>query len=144
MCLLVLGSNPDVSIERSDVMYMGNINHRLCLEVFSMADVMLHLAWLDHCPNVVVEAISQKCPVICTDSGGTKELVGTGGLIIPETTQYKYELTDYDNPYSLDLSVLSKVDLEGLVVDLDNIDLQKSADQYEKVLFDNENIFVSP
>lgn len=142
-CLLVLGSNPDVSVERPDIFYMGNIKHNLCLEAFAISDVMIHLAWLDHCPNVVVEAISQKCPVICTDSGGTKELVGNGGLVVPETTQYKYELTDYDNPYSLDLSMLSKVCVEDLSVDMSKIDLQKSADQYEKVLFNNENIFFS-
>ena len=109
-----------------------------------MADAMIHMAWLDHCPNVVVEAISQDCPVICTDSGGTKELVGSGGLVVPETTQYNFELTDYDDPYAIDLSGLSKTILEELEVDKDNIDLEKSADEYEKVLAGNENIFFSP
>ena len=62
---------------------------------------MLHMAWLDHCPNVVVEALSQDCPVICTDSGGTKEIVQKNGMIIPESTPYEYELLNYDKPYSL-------------------------------------------
>ena len=143
-CLVVLGSNPDHVVQRKDVVYTGNINHNLCLQVYSMADAMIHMAWLDHCPNVVVEAISQDCPVICTDSGGTKELVGSGGLVVPETTQYNFELTDYDDPYAIDLSGLSKTILEELEVDKDNIDLEKSADEYEKVLAGNENIFFSP
>ena len=143
-CLVVLGDNPDFVLERPDIIYTGNINHNLCLQAYSMSDAMIHLAWLDHCPNVVVEAISQNCPVICTDSGGTKELVGSGGFVIPETVQYNFELTDYDNPYSLDLSILSKVDLQDLEIDNSNIDLQNSADAYERILVGNENILVSP
>ena len=106
-----------------------------------MSDAMIHLAWLDHCPNVVVEAVSQGCPVICTDSGGTKEIIGEGGLVIPETRQYNYELTNYDDPYSLDLSLLKKVQIESLEVDKSKVDLQVSADEYEKVLSNNANIF---
>ena len=140
-CLIVLGSNPDHVVERSDVIYFGNINHGLCLQVYAMSDAMIHLAWLDHCPNVVVEAVSQGCPVICTDSGGTKEIIGEGGLVIPETRQYNYELTNYDDPYSLDLSLLKKVQIESLEVDKSKVDLQVSADEYEKVLSNNANIF---
>ena len=113
---------PDYVVSHPDVIYVGHLPHDICLQVYHISDWMIHLAWLDHCPNVVVEAISQKCPVICTDSGGTKELVGNGGLVVPETTQYKYELTDYDNPYSLDLSMLSKVCVEDLSVDMSKID----------------------
>ena len=99
-----------------------------------MADCMIHLAWLDHCPNVVVEAISQDCPVVCSASGGTKELVGSGGFIVPETETYNFELTDYDDPYPLDLSCLREVNIQDLSVCKDHIDLQKTADQYEKIL----------
>lgn len=143
-CLVVLGSNPDFVLDRPDIIYTGNINHGLCLQAYSMSDAMIHLAWLDHCPNVVVEAISQKCPVICTDSGGTKEIVGEGGFVLPETEQYNFELTDYDSPYSLDLSLLKKISVEDLEVDCSKIDLLNVADAYERVLVGNENILVSP
>tara|TARA_Y100000992_G_scaffold290299_1_gene245680 strand:+ start:281 stop:1201 length:921 start_codon:yes stop_codon:yes gene_type:complete len=133
-CLIVMGSNPDYVIERPDIIYTGNIKHSLCLEIYSMSDAMIHLAWLDHCPNVVVEAISQKCPVICTDSGGTKEIVGNSGLVIPETQPYNFELTDYDDPYPIDLSMLEEFDLSQIEVNSKNICLQKVADEYEKIL----------
>ncbi len=133
-CLVVMGSTPDHVVRRPDIFYTNNLKHSLCLEVFSMADCMIHLAWLDHCPNVVIEALSQDCPVICSDSGGTKELVGDGGFIVPETTQYSFELTDYDNPYPIDLNCLKEVKIQDLIVCKDHIDLQKTADQYEKIL----------
>lgn len=133
-CLVVMGSNPDHVVERPDIIYTGNIRHDLCLEAYAMSDAMIHLAWLDHCPNVVVEALSQKCPVICTDSGGTHEIVGQSGLVIPELHQYNYELTNYDDPYPLDLSSLSSFEPSGIEVSTENICLQKVADAYEKIL----------
>ncbi len=133
-CLIVMGSNPDYVIERSDIIYTGNIKHSLCLEIYAMSDAMIHLAWLDHCPNVVVEAISQKCPVICTDSGGTKEIVENSGLVIPEIQPYNFELTDYDDPYPIDLSMLEEFDLSQIEVNSKNICLQKVADEYENIL----------
>ena len=133
-CLVVMGSNPDHVVRRPDIFYTNNLRHALCLEVFAMSDCMIHLAWLDHCPNVVVEALSQDCPVICSESGGTKELIGTGGFIVPELTKYSYELADYDDPYPLDLSCLKEVNIQDLNVCKDHIDLQKTADQYEKIL----------
>ena len=143
-CLVVLGSNPDFVVGRPDIIYTGNIKHDLCLQAYAMSDAMIHLAWLDHCPNVVVEALSQKCPVICTDSGGTKEIVASGGFILPEPEQYNFELTDYDSPYSLDLSLLQNLSVEDLEVDGSKIDLLNTADAYERILVGNENILVSP
>jgi glycosyltransferase involved in cell wall biosynthesis len=85
------------------IAYLGSIPHDQCLAIYRRCDYMIHLAWLDHCPNVVVESLSQGCPVICTDSGGTKEVVKDSGIIIPETTPYEYDLLDFDSPYALNL-----------------------------------------
>ena len=75
----------------------------------------------------MIEALSQNCPVICTDSGGTKEIVKQNGIIIPESKQYNYELTDYDNPYDLDLNVM---DLPEIKVDNAYLDIKKIAQKY--------------
>lgn len=111
--LLVLGEVPDdvwdeikkvypfPSPER--IAWLGNKSHEVCMSIYARCDYMIHLAWLDHCPNVVIEALSQDCPVICTDSGGTSEIVKDNGIVIPETTPYEFDLLDYDKPYALDL-----------------------------------------
>lgn len=131
-CLIVMGSSPDYDAKDKDVFYTGNVPHTVCLEVYSMADWMIHLAWLDHCPNVVVEALSQNTPVICTASGGTPELVKKSGIIIPETTSYNFELCDYDNPPGLEIGSFS---LEDINIDnRDDLSISTVADQYEKVL----------
>ena len=125
--LVILGNNPDYIVESPNIFYCGQKSHQSCLEIYSAANWMIHLAWLDHCPNVVVEALSQNCPVICTDSGGTKEIVRGNGIILPETRSYRYQLTDYDNPPALDLdSVL----LKDTPVYNSYLEINKVASQY--------------
>jgi len=130
-CLVVMGSAPDFTVEDSDVFYTGSIAHDLCLEVFAMADWMIHLAWLDHCPNVVVEALSQNCPVICSSSGGTQEIVKGNGLILPEKEIYNFDLLDYDKPYKLSVIPL---DLPDIQVDNSHLDIKQVAQKYIRVL----------
>jgi glycosyltransferase involved in cell wall biosynthesis len=62
-------------------------NHqKFTCKVFAVADWMIHLAWADHCPNVVVEALSQGTPIICGEVGGTKEMIAHGayGVVLKD------------------------------------------------------------
>jgi len=95
--LLILGSNPDAILPKQDVYYLGQQPQDVFIQVFAASNWMLHLAWLDHCPNVVVESLSQGTPVICTDTGGTKELVQEHGIILREEP-YEFGLVYYDDP----------------------------------------------
>lgn len=101
--LIVLGSNP-IKVADPHIFYAGSQPYEVCLEIFSAANWMLHLAWLDHCPNTVVESLSQGTPVICSEHGGTKELVQGYGVILKEEKQYNFELTNYDDPPKIDVS----------------------------------------
>ncbi len=96
-CLFILGANPDVMVTDPHVFYTGSQPLEVYMQVFAVADWMIHLAWADHCPNVIVEALSQGTPVICSEVGGTKELIGAYGMILKEAP-YDFELFDYDNP----------------------------------------------
>ena len=101
--LIVLGSNP-VQVADPHIFYAGSQPHEVCLEIFSAANWMLHLAWLDHCPNTVVEALSQGTPIICSEQGGTKEIVQGYGIVLKENSDYNFELTNYDDPPKLDVT----------------------------------------
>lgn len=135
--LIVMGGNPDHIVNDKDVYYTGSIPHNMCLEIFSAADWMIHLAWLDHCPNTVVEALSQNCPVICTNSGGTSEIVTKNGIVISESTPYNFELADYDNPYEISLNAFEASWIEDKVkVNNNHLDIRIIAQKYEKVFLD--------
>jgi len=133
--MIVMGKNPDVIVEKphlqNSIIFTGNLSHQQCLEIYRHSDWMIHLAWLDHCPNVVVEALSQGCPVICTDSGGTAEIVKENGIVIPEIKPYKFELTDYDNPYEINIK---KIDLDKIEVSCQYLDIENVARKYLEIM----------
>jgi glycosyltransferase involved in cell wall biosynthesis len=134
-CLVVLGSNPDYHVADKGVFYAGSIRHDLCAEVYAVADWMIHMAWLDHCPNVVVEAIAQGCPVLCSSEGGTKELVsrGNNGRVIADAEPYDCTLSDYDDPPRVPLDKLPK--LPAMRAQPYTVDIVECAKKYEEALF---------
>ena len=125
--LLILGNNPDYIQRDRNVFYLGHMPHEICLQIYSIASWFIHLAWIDHCPNVVVEALSQNCPVICSDSGGTKEIVGSNGVMIPEKNPYNFELVDYDKPFDIDIEIN---DLPNIVVKNSHLDIELVYSKY--------------
>lgn len=130
-CLIVMGSNANIT--ESDVYVTGNLPHEICLQIMKSADWMFHLAWLDHCPNTVVEALTCNLPVICSEDGGTKELVGDYGIVLKETNKYQFELTEYEKPPALNLNQV--IDLpDRVALGSHNVsDIKKVAELYLKV-----------
>lgn len=61
----------------------------------------MHLAWLDHCPNVVVDAVACGCTVICSSAGGTKEVAGNDAIIIKED-DWDYRPVELYKPPTMD------------------------------------------
>lgn len=128
-CLFVLGNNPDVMTSDPHVFYAGSQPYEVYSQIFAISNWMLHLAWADHCPNVVIESLSQGTPVICSKIGGTRELVNEFGLILTED-DYHYELYDYDKPPSIDVTqvkFLPKKEELGPSID---IDIKNIVNQY--------------
>ena len=67
------------------------------------SNVFLHLAWLDHCPNVVVDALACGCKIICSSSGGTKEIAGPNAILIEEE-EWDFKPLDLYNPPLMNFS----------------------------------------
>ena len=134
--LLIMGNNPDTLIQDKNIFYLGPVPHSVCLQVYAISDWMIHLSWRDHCPNVVIEALSQGCPVICTTSGGTKELVKNNGIIINDTDDENIDplIFDYDDPPPINLE---KIDLKRPIIDFNLLPtIQKSYNSYMKIFME--------
>jgi len=72
--LIILGEQDEYG--SSDTIYsLGNVHPNDIDRYYQCADVYIHLSWLDHCPNTVVEAIANGLPVLCSNQGGTREIV---------------------------------------------------------------------
>lgn len=128
-CLIILGSNPDVIVADPHIFYTGSLSSDEYMQVYAISNWMLHTAWADHSPNVVVEALSQGTPVICSEIGGTKELVGGFGVVFKEQ-EYNYELYDYDNPPIVDIKQISRLPEKNTLGSHSDIDIKNIAKKY--------------
>ena len=107
--------------------------------MYSQYDAMIHLSWLDWCPNTVVEALACGLPVLCSHNGGTKELVRDNGIVIKLEEDYiPGTEVDLTNPPEVDRNII----VEGLLklVEIpkdftrDDLRIENVAKQYYNIL----------
>lgn len=89
------------------VVFVGECNQETIGSYLKAATAMVHIVYLDACPNSVVEAVSARCPVICTDQGGTKELVEDWPHWVVQDKPFKYEPVNLSSPPKIDREVLA-------------------------------------
>jgi len=77
------------------IKYLGALPPHELPKYYRGADVMLHFAYTDWCPNTVVEGIASGLPVITTHNGGTPELIRGCGFIIKSDPDYDMEFTNF-------------------------------------------------
>jgi len=91
------------STQSQNIILFPKIAHDKLPEIYATADAMVHLSWLDWCPNTVVEGLASGLPVLCSHNGGTKELVKDNGIILTLEEDYQMGTTvDLYNPPIVD------------------------------------------
>ena len=126
--LVVAGEHPDHDASATGrVIYAGNLRWDHLISIMKIASTFIHLAWLDHCPNVVVDARACGCKVICSSTGGTKEVAGKNSIIIEED-EWDFSPTELYNPPSLDFyrsrpatEAVSSIDIKSVCSDYTSI-----------------------
>ena len=101
-CLVIAGK-PDYIITEPNIFYVGNIEYEKLLSLYKRSKYFLHLAWLDHCPNVVIDARASGCKIVCSSAGGTREIAGLDATIIMED-EWDYKPTKLYSPPKMDFS----------------------------------------
>jgi len=103
-CLVVAGRvNEREKIRYKNVYYLGDLDYEPLLRLYKSSKYFLHLSWLDHCPNVVVDAKAAGCKIICSSAGGTAELATEGDIVIEEDV-WDFEPVELYNPPPLNFS----------------------------------------
>lgn len=126
-CLVVAGENPDFAVGNERIIYCGNLSWPDLISLFKRASHFIHLAWLDHCPNVVIDARAAGCHIICSSSGGTPEICGKNSTVILEEV-WDFKPTKLYSPPKMDFSKEVKVTFDS------DIDIVNTAEEYMKVL----------
>ena len=94
-------------IDDHRIKFLGDLNWESMISCMKASSKFIHLSWLDHCPNVVVDANACGCTVFCSSSGGTREIAGKGAVIIEEDDWNMIPVALY-NPPNLNFSKLVK------------------------------------
>lgn len=76
----------DLGLQDS-IVILGNVPNSQTRQLYKYAKAFILASlstrtWQEQCPYVIMEALTFDCPVICTASGGNKELAGDAGLIV--------------------------------------------------------------
>jgi glycosyltransferase involved in cell wall biosynthesis len=143
--LQIIGDTGGVNVNYNFVKCIGDVNHSEINNYLENADLFLHLAWLDNCPNSVIEAIGARVPVVCSNIGGTREIIEAtqGGIVSMCDPNVDYsQLVDLHNPpkpnYDILVSDIIKLfeDYGNIVNKLDTqaIDIRTTAIKYVDVL----------
>ena len=102
--LMVAGYvKPQDQIQHPNIKYLGDVSQNFLYSIYKRSKYFLHLAWLDHCPNVVVDARACECKIICSSAGGTIEIAGNDSIIIEEE-EWDFQPTQLYSPPKLDFS----------------------------------------
>lgn len=128
-CLIVAGNvDGNERIQHNRVFYIGEVSETVLLRLYKTSKYLIHLAWLDHCPNVVVDAKAAGCKIICSSAGGTAELT-TWGDVIVEEDEWNFDPLELYNPPPLDFSKKIVKKDGNLCYNMDEV-----AKKYEKFL----------
>ena len=125
-CLVVAGNNPDHVIEHERVFYSGNLSWEQLIGLYKRSEFFIHLALMDHCPNVVVDARASGCKIVCSDSGGTKEIAGSDAVVVKDM-EWDYAPFTLYKPPGLNFSQILKSGIDS------NLDVKYSAEQYIRI-----------
>ena len=126
-CLVVAGENPDSRVEDKRIFYADHLSWEDMISLMKRSKFFIHLAWLDHCPNVVIDARAAGCHIICSSSGGTKEIAGKNSTIILEE-EWDFSPTKLYNPPKMDFSRIYDIKSDS------DIDIKNVSKKYLDVL----------
>lgn len=106
--LYMIGSGISKKYNSKYIHILGEKTEEETIGIMKSCKYLLHLCHIDSCPNVVVEGISCGLNVLCTNLGGTPEIVGNDGVILDVDKMWdgKYLPSTYKLD-SLDLEIVA-------------------------------------
>ena len=129
--LLIAGENVDdfiKEIKDDRIKILGNLTWEQMISCLKCTGNFIHLAWLDHCPNVVVDAKACGCTLHISNSGGTPELIGPTDFLY-EDCMFDFSPVELYNPPRMTLKSIENNSLKNV-----DLSIKAVAQRYYDVL----------
>jgi len=151
-CLWIAGDTINSGMDRNkmkkifsenNINRLGEIKQSKISRYLKLCDAVIHICWVDVCPNSVVESICSGKTVICNNVGGTQEIVmPSGGIVCDIDEPYDLKPVDLYNPPKIDVNIVANAMKESIKqkndICLDHVEIGNIAKQYmaffEKIL----------
>ena len=98
------------------IYYLGELSYQNLVCLYQRSSTFVHLAYLDHCPNVVVDAQAAGCRIICSSTGGTHEVVDNGIIILED--EWDFKPCELYNPPKMDFSKTKEIAIHRDFIDI--------------------------
>jgi glycosyltransferase involved in cell wall biosynthesis len=115
------------SFNDNRIVYVGDLGWSHLISLMKACSNFVHMALLDHCPNVVVDAAASGCKIHCASSGGTHEIVSAGSRIVKDI-EWDFLPFELYNPPLLNFDNIETTSLSK------NLDINHVAEKYIDVL----------
>jgi len=120
---------------KDGIIYIPHIDNEELPKYLRTGDIYLYLSWIDNCPNSVIEAISCGLPVICSNQGGTNEIIKLtrGGIIVKADNELDFSNIYLDNPPKPNYKEI----IEAMLKMSNNLEKYKKEIKFEEIDIDN-------
>jgi glycosyltransferase involved in cell wall biosynthesis len=125
-------------IVHSSIVYAGWVQDTVLEQLLAKCSFGLHLAWLDWCPNTVVEYLCNGMSVLYSSGGGTRHVVQDNGISFIDK-EWDFKPHKLYSPPKIDIDHVADkiIDLTKIKnVNSGHVDIRNIANQYS--LFFNE------
>ncbi len=120
------------------IMYLGMVAPETARYLISKSIALIHFDRYDWCPNLVIGAIYDRIPVICSNFGGTPEITGKNGLIIkefPEDLPQNLDGIEFvknaNFPSELFKEIIYEIQIKGINISINKVyDINDTAKEY--------------
>lgn len=143
--LIIVGSTSKLGIDERikeykkhpNIQFLGRLSQEELIPYYVSCISLIHISWIDNCPNSVVEAICAGKPIICGNLGGTPELVRkSGGIVLDLEVEYDLEPKDMYHPPAIDRSLivdaLQKCFRHSFCIKNSHVNIKNTATEYHR------------
>jgi glycosyltransferase involved in cell wall biosynthesis len=130
----------EIKIKNNNIHYLGLCNSIDIISIMKACQYQIHLCHIDSCPNAVVEGLACGLNVLCTNLGGTPELVKENGVIL-NVDKWKHSVINKQDLDVLSSNIIAeginnllKIQEKAIRPDLDiKLTAQKYADIIKRI-----------
>lgn len=116
--------------------FLGPLSTTRTISVMKSCRYLLHLCHIDSCPNTVVEGVASNLNVLCTNLGGSKEIVDDSGVVL-DVDKWDFKPRDFSKVDKIDPKTIA----DGIhcMMDLNppkrnHLDIFRVAEKYKSIL----------